>query len=104
MTLTIHEFDVEFHQDCNYDVLEVRYGPFSALSFREKHSNKSYHFSERCLCCKYLYHKVPRTAAKMLQRERSSQVKIFLRFCNLMERECQGVHSCHLIALVVEIR
>lgn len=34
MTLTIHEFDVEFHQDCNYDVLEVRYGPISALSFK----------------------------------------------------------------------
>lgn len=23
ITLTIHEFDVEYHQDCNYDVLEV---------------------------------------------------------------------------------
>ncbi|KAM7390891.1 hypothetical protein PAMA_008881 [Pampus argenteus] len=27
ITLTIHEFDVEFHQDCNYDVLEVFGGP-----------------------------------------------------------------------------
>uniref|UniRef100_A0A671XF39 Cubilin n=1 Tax=Sparus aurata TaxID=8175 RepID=A0A671XF39_SPAAU len=27
ITLTIHEFDVEFHQDCNYDVLEVYGGP-----------------------------------------------------------------------------
>ncbi|XP_070708966.1 cubilin [Pempheris klunzingeri] len=27
ITLTIHEFDVEFHQDCNYDVLEVHGGP-----------------------------------------------------------------------------
>ncbi|XP_070842448.1 cubilin [Chaetodon trifascialis] len=27
MTLTIHEFDVEFHPDCNYDVLEVYGGP-----------------------------------------------------------------------------
>lgn len=24
ITITIHEFDVEFHQNCNYDVLEVR--------------------------------------------------------------------------------
>lgn len=31
ITLTIHEFDVEFHQDCNYDVLEVRYGPILPL-------------------------------------------------------------------------
>lgn len=31
ITLTIHEFDVEFHEDCNYDVLEVRYGLFSPL-------------------------------------------------------------------------
>nr|XP_020470999.1 cubilin [Monopterus albus] len=27
VTLTIHEFDVEFHQNCNYDVLEVYGGP-----------------------------------------------------------------------------
>nr|XP_033495310.1 cubilin [Epinephelus lanceolatus] len=27
ITLTIHEFDVEYHQDCNYDVLEVYGGP-----------------------------------------------------------------------------
>ncbi|XP_054878715.1 cubilin isoform X1 [Poeciliopsis prolifica] len=27
ITLTIHEFDVEFHDDCNYDVLEVYGGP-----------------------------------------------------------------------------
>ncbi|KAG7527098.1 cubilin [Solea senegalensis] len=27
ITLTIHEFDVEFHQDCSYDVLEVYGGP-----------------------------------------------------------------------------
>ncbi|KAF0028409.1 hypothetical protein F2P81_019496 [Scophthalmus maximus] len=27
ITLTIHEFDVEFHQDCNYDVLQVYGGP-----------------------------------------------------------------------------
>nr|XP_046226989.1 cubilin [Scatophagus argus] len=27
ITLTIHEFDVEFHQNCNYDVLEVYGGP-----------------------------------------------------------------------------
>uniref|UniRef100_A0A3B5AXX3 Cubilin n=1 Tax=Stegastes partitus TaxID=144197 RepID=A0A3B5AXX3_9TELE len=27
ITLTIHEFDVEFHQDCNYDVLAVYGGP-----------------------------------------------------------------------------
>ncbi|CAG5895667.1 unnamed protein product [Menidia menidia] len=27
ITLTIHEFDVEFHQTCNYDVLEVYGGP-----------------------------------------------------------------------------
>lgn len=27
ITLTIYEFDVEFHQDCNYDVLEVYGGP-----------------------------------------------------------------------------
>ncbi|XP_045916959.1 cubilin [Micropterus dolomieu] len=27
VTFTIHEFDVEFHQDCNYDVLEVYGGP-----------------------------------------------------------------------------
>ncbi|KAF7648099.1 hypothetical protein LDENG_00162070 [Lucifuga dentata] len=27
ITLIIHEFDVEFHQDCNYDVLEVYGGP-----------------------------------------------------------------------------
>ncbi|KAM9333329.1 LOW QUALITY PROTEIN: cubilin [Pholidichthys leucotaenia] len=27
VTLTIHEFDVEFHQDCSYDVLEVYGGP-----------------------------------------------------------------------------
>uniref|UniRef100_A0A673AMU3 Cubilin n=1 Tax=Sphaeramia orbicularis TaxID=375764 RepID=A0A673AMU3_9TELE len=27
ITLNIHEFDVEFHQDCNYDVLEVYGGP-----------------------------------------------------------------------------
>ncbi|XP_074549445.1 cubilin [Halichoeres trimaculatus] len=27
ITLTIHEFDVEFHPDCNYDVLEVYGGP-----------------------------------------------------------------------------
>ncbi|XP_015810319.3 cubilin [Nothobranchius furzeri] len=27
ITLTIQEFDVEFHQDCNYDVLEVFGGP-----------------------------------------------------------------------------
>ncbi|XP_069007315.1 cubilin [Embiotoca jacksoni] len=27
ITLTIQEFDVEFHQDCNYDVLEVYGGP-----------------------------------------------------------------------------
>uniref|UniRef100_A0A3Q1IYA9 Uncharacterized protein n=1 Tax=Anabas testudineus TaxID=64144 RepID=A0A3Q1IYA9_ANATE len=27
ITLTIHEFSVEFHQDCNYDVLEVYGGP-----------------------------------------------------------------------------
>jgi len=25
ITLTVQEFDVEFHPDCNYDVLEVRY-------------------------------------------------------------------------------
>lgn len=24
VTLTIHEFNVEYHQDCSYDVLEVR--------------------------------------------------------------------------------
>uniref|UniRef100_A0A8C5HD89 Cubilin n=1 Tax=Gouania willdenowi TaxID=441366 RepID=A0A8C5HD89_GOUWI len=29
ITLTIHEFDVEFHQDCNYDVLEVSYESLS---------------------------------------------------------------------------
>nr|XP_014268202.2 cubilin [Maylandia zebra] len=27
ITITIHEFDVEYHQDCNYDVLEVYGGP-----------------------------------------------------------------------------
>ncbi|XP_029134023.2 cubilin [Labrus bergylta] len=27
LTITIHEFDVEFHQDCSYDVLEVFGGP-----------------------------------------------------------------------------
>lgn len=27
VTLTIHEFDVEYHQDCNYDVLEVSRAP-----------------------------------------------------------------------------
>ncbi|XP_014830968.1 PREDICTED: cubilin, partial [Poecilia mexicana] len=27
ITLTIHEFDVEFHDNCNYDVLEVYGGP-----------------------------------------------------------------------------
>ncbi|KAG7219563.1 hypothetical protein INR49_018990 [Caranx melampygus] len=27
ITLTIHEFDVEFHPDCNYDILEVYGGP-----------------------------------------------------------------------------
>uniref|UniRef100_A0A3Q2TAZ9 Cubilin n=1 Tax=Fundulus heteroclitus TaxID=8078 RepID=A0A3Q2TAZ9_FUNHE len=27
ITLTIHEFDVEFHENCNYDVLEVYGGP-----------------------------------------------------------------------------
>ncbi|XP_047455679.1 cubilin [Mugil cephalus] len=27
ITLTIHEFDVEYHQDCRYDVLEVHGGP-----------------------------------------------------------------------------
>ncbi|XP_072307339.1 cubilin [Eucyclogobius newberryi] len=27
ITITIHEFDVEFHQNCNYDVLEVYGGP-----------------------------------------------------------------------------
>ncbi|XP_038136532.1 cubilin-like, partial [Cyprinodon tularosa] len=27
ITMTIHEFDVEFHADCNYDVLEVYGGP-----------------------------------------------------------------------------
>ncbi|TWW71481.1 Cubilin 460 kDa receptor, partial [Takifugu flavidus] len=27
ITLSIHEFDVEYHQDCNYDVLEVYGGP-----------------------------------------------------------------------------
>ncbi|XP_053714419.1 cubilin isoform X1 [Synchiropus splendidus] len=27
ITLTIHEFDVEFHPDCNYDLLEVYGGP-----------------------------------------------------------------------------
>uniref|UniRef100_A0A8C4D9G2 Cubilin n=1 Tax=Dicentrarchus labrax TaxID=13489 RepID=A0A8C4D9G2_DICLA len=27
ITFTIYEFDVEFHQDCNYDVLEVYGGP-----------------------------------------------------------------------------
>ncbi|CAM9270170.1 unnamed protein product, partial [Lampetra planeri] len=27
ITLTIYEFDVEFHQDCNYDILEVFGGP-----------------------------------------------------------------------------
>ncbi|KAM6953504.1 cubilin [Aplochiton taeniatus] len=27
ITITIHEFDVEFHQNCNYDVLEVFGGP-----------------------------------------------------------------------------
>ena len=26
ITLTIYEFDVEFHPNCNYDVLEVRGG------------------------------------------------------------------------------
>ncbi len=31
ITLTIQEFDVEFHPDCNYDVLEVRYGPIPLL-------------------------------------------------------------------------
>lgn len=33
MTLTILEFDVEFHQDCNYDVLEVSYGLIYLLGF-----------------------------------------------------------------------
>ncbi|XP_056155801.1 cubilin [Lampris incognitus] len=27
ITINIHEFDVEYHQDCNYDVLEVYGGP-----------------------------------------------------------------------------
>lgn len=35
ITLTIHEFDVEFHPDCNYDVLEVRYDP-GYLFFSQK--------------------------------------------------------------------
>lgn len=27
ITITIHEFDVEYHPDCNYDVLEVSHRP-----------------------------------------------------------------------------
>lgn len=34
ITLTIHEFDVEFHPDCNYDVLEV------SFDFNSLHSRK----------------------------------------------------------------
>lgn len=35
ITITIHEFDVEYHQDCNYDVLEVSHRPERDLDLME---------------------------------------------------------------------
>uniref|UniRef100_A0A3B3TV83 CUB domain-containing protein n=1 Tax=Poecilia latipinna TaxID=48699 RepID=A0A3B3TV83_9TELE len=63
ITLTIHEFDVEFHDNCNYDVLEVSNVQF--LSQKQSHSSEMLSHGNGSAC-----------RVKLTQRVRKSRIEM----------------------------